>query len=75
MSRSTTTIVITREVHISNIIRSFSAHFIILFSKFRDSLDIVHMIYYSPTDIGSIRVTKNLGILSKSIRHGEVPAI
>lgn len=75
MSRSTTTIAITREAHISSILMSFSAHFIILFSKFRDSLDIVHIIYYSPTDIGYSRVTKNLGILSKGIRHGEVPTI
>lgn len=80
MSRSSTTIAITREAHLSSILQSFSTHFLILFSKFRDSLDVVHIIYYSPTDIEYSRVTNNLRILSKcirneSVRQGDVPTI
>lgn len=68
MSRFSTTIAITRGAHLSSILQSFSTNFIILFSKFRDSLDVVHIIYYSPTDIEYSRVTNNLGIISKCIR-------
>lgn len=69
MSRFSTTIAITREAHISSILRSFSTHFIILFSKFRDSLDVVHIIYYSPTDIEHSRVKNNLRVISKCIMN------
>lgn len=71
MSRSSTTIAITREAHLSAIIQSFSTHFLILFSKFRDSLDVVHIIYYSPIDIEHSRVTNNLRILSICLRRNE----
>lgn len=67
MSRFSTTIAITREAHISSILQSFSTHFIIIFGKFRDSLDVVHIIYYSPTDIEYSRVTKNLRVLSECL--------
>ena len=69
MSRSSTTIAITRESHLSAIIQSFSTNFIILFSKFKDSIDVVHIIYYSPIDIEHGRVTNNLRILSICIRN------
>lgn len=80
MSRFSATIAITREAHLSSILQSFSAHFLILFSKFRDSLDVVHIIYYSPTDIGYSRVTNNLRILSRCIRNegerqGDMPTL
>jgi len=82
MSRYSTTVSVTREAHISSILQSFSTHFLILFSKFRDSLDVVHIIYYSPADIEYSRVTKNLRILSECIRNesimqvkGDVPKI
>ncbi|RYE14773.1 MAG: hypothetical protein EOP34_05615 [Rickettsiales bacterium] len=74
MSRSSTTIAITREAHLSAIIQSFSTHFLILFSKFRDSLDVVHIIYYSPIDIEYSRVTNNLRILSICLRNDSVKA-
>lgn len=69
MSRFSTTVAITREAHISSILQSFSIHFIILFSKFRDSLDVIHIIYYIPTDIEYSRVTNNLRILSECIKN------
>lgn len=72
MSRISTTIAITREAYISNILQSFSTHFIIIFSKFRDSLDVVYVIYYSPTDIENSRVTNNLRILSRCIENESV---
>ena len=82
MSRYSTTVSVTREAHISSILQSFSTHFIILFSKFRDSLGVVHIIYYSPADIEYSRVTNNLRILSECIRNesimqvkGDVPKI
>ena len=82
MSRYSTTVSVTREAHISSILHSFSTHFLILFSKFRDSLDVVHIIYYSPADIEYSRVTNNLRILSECIRNesimqvkGDVPTI
>jgi hypothetical protein len=74
MSRSSTTIAITREAHLSAIIKSFSTHFLILFSKFRDSLDVVYIIYYSPIDIEYSRVTNNLRILSICLRNESVKA-
>jgi len=72
MSRFSTTVVVTREAHISSILQSFSTHFIIIFSKFRDSLDVVHIIYYSPADIEHSRVTNNLRILSECIMNERV---
>jgi hypothetical protein len=69
MSRYSTTVAVTREAHISSILQSFSTHFLILFSKFRDSLDVVHIIYYSPADIEYSRVTNNLRIFSECIRN------
>lgn len=65
MSRST----IMREAHISSILQSFSTHFIILFSKFRESIGVIHIIYYSPADIEYSRVTSNLRILSECIKN------
>jgi hypothetical protein len=67
MSRSSTTIVITREAHLSAIIQSFSKQFLILFSKFRDSLHVVIIIYYIPWGIEHSRVTKNLRVLIISL--------
>ena len=72
MSRCTTTVAITREAHISSILQSFSTHFIILFSKFRESIGVMHIIYYSPADIEYSRVTSNLRILSECIRDDGV---
>lgn len=72
MSRCTTTVAITREAHISSILQSFSTHFIILFSKFRESIGVMHIIYYSPADIEYSRVTSNLRILSECIRNDGV---
>lgn len=72
MSRFSTTVAITREAHLSSILQSFSTHFLILFSKFRDSLDVVHIIYYSPADIEYSRVTNNLRILSECIMNESV---
>lgn len=41
-----------------------------------DSLDVVHIIYYSPADIECSRVTNNLRILSECIRNErDVPTI
>ena len=75
MSRCSTTVAITRDAHRSSIIQSFSIHFIILFSKFRDSLDVIHIIYYIPTDIEYSRVTNNLRILSECIKNEGEPTI
>jgi len=72
MSRFSTAIAITREANISSIFQSFSTHFLILFSKFRDSLDVVHIIYYIPTDIEHSRVTNNLRIISECISNKSV---
>lgn len=47
---------------------SISTNFIILFSKFRDSVDEVHIIYYSPTDIDSSKVKRNIRVISESIK-------
>ena len=75
MSRYSTTVAVTREAHISSIFQSFSTQFLILFSKFRDSFDVVHIIYYSPADIEYSRVTNNLRILSECIRNEGVSQV
>ena len=69
MSRYSTTVAVTREAHISSILQSFSSHFLILLSKLRDSIDVVHIIYYCPGDIEYWRVTNNLRILTECIRN------
>ncbi|KAH9814915.1 hypothetical protein DFH28DRAFT_969791 [Melampsora americana] len=61
MSRSSTTIAITREAHLSAIIQSFSTHFLILF-----------IYIYSPIDVDYSRVTNNLHILSICLRNDSV---
>ena len=60
---------ITREAHLSAIIQSFSKQFIILFSKIRDSLHVVIIIYYIPIGIEHRRVTKNLRVLIISLQR------
>ena len=72
MSRYSTTVAVTREAHISSILQSFSRNFIIIFSKFRGSIGVIHIIYYSPADIEYSRVTSNLRILSECIRNDGV---
>ena len=72
MSRCTTTVAVTREAYRSSILQSFSTHFIILFSKFRGGIGVMHIIYYSPADIEYSRVTSNLRILSECIRNDGV---
>nr|YP_003795693.1 ribosomal protein S3 [Phakopsora meibomiae]ACT36175.1 ribosomal protein S3 [Phakopsora meibomiae] len=70
MSRYSTIIALTREWKVRSIMGSFSTNFIILFSKFRDSVDEVHIIYYSPTDIESSKVKRNIRVISECIKNG-----
>lgn len=69
MSRYSTGIAVRRESRVGSIIESFSTNFIILFSKVRDSVDEVHIIYYSPTDMDSGMVRGNIRVISGGIKN------